>query len=95
MKAILEEHSQCKYSNEKKNQIIEWKKEYITLLEKVKKETDEDQVESLLKSIKLLYFNIVLSEEEQNKNELLSGHCPDNHYHSAPKEARNDINFIT
>ncbi len=53
--------------SQEKLQIVELKKEYETLLEKVHNENDDEVKESFFKSIKLLYFNIVLLEE-QSKN---------------------------
>ncbi len=53
--------------SQEKLQMKESKKEYEALLEKVHNENDDEQKESLFKSIKLLYFNMVLLEE-QSKN---------------------------
>jgi hypothetical protein len=44
--------------------MMELKKDYDTLMEKVLNENNDEQKESLYKSIKLLYFNIVLLEEQ-------------------------------
>lgn len=60
-------------------QLDEWKKEMNVLMEKLKCDMDDNQKDSLHNSIKLLYFNIVLLEDER-----LSRSSSDNHYHSNP-----------
>ncbi len=50
--------------SQEKLQMKELKKEYEALLEKVHNENDDEQKESLFKSIKLLHFNMVLLEEQ-------------------------------
>ncbi len=55
-----------------KLQINELKKEYETLMEKIHNENDDEQKESLYKSIKLLYFNIVLLEEQYKNKTFIT-----------------------
>ncbi len=58
--------------SQEKLQIVELKKEYETLLEKVHNENDDEVKESFFKSIKLLYFNIVLLEEQYKNKTFIT-----------------------
>lgn len=55
-----------------RQQIVEWKKEMSSLQEKMKSELDDNKKEYIFQSIKLLYFNIVLLEEQQKNQKKIS-----------------------
>jgi|LauGreDrversion4_2_1035121.scaffolds.fasta_scaffold64908_1 hypothetical protein len=58
--------------SQEKLQMKELKKEYEALLEKVHNENDDEQKESLFKSIKLLHFNMVLLEEQSINKKFIT-----------------------